>query len=125
MSAVGFGESLHNDEVRRHGMAWESRGSRRYFYEAAWVDGRCVKRYVGSGIAAKTAADRVAAKASQRAMEATEALKFQKAIDPAERLFATAAQHAESAFESGMLSLDCYQASHTWRRRRQNGDRDG
>ena len=99
-------------------MAYETRKGRLYYYSAHWEDGRCVKRYHGSGGAARAAADMVAARGQQRVLDGLAALRFSESIDAAERLYAEVSQRAGQLMELSLLADNCYQASHTWRRRR-------
>jgi len=105
-------------------MPWELRKGRLYFYEATWENGRCVKRYCGTGLAGKAAAEKVALRAERKALERITYMKLMDSIKAAEMLYADARRQADKLMEAGLLADGCYQASHTWRRRRQNERRD-
>ena len=102
-------------------MGWEKRGERFYFYDAVWEDGRCVKRYRGAGLAGNAAAKQFASKADHRAAKDLDYMKFANGIEDGEAMFADASRQANVLMEAALLADNCYQASHTWRRRRRNG----
>lgn len=51
-------------------MGWEQRGTQRYYYTAERIDGRVVKRYVGTGHVAELSARYAAATRAERAADA-------------------------------------------------------
>ena len=101
-------------------MGFELRRGRYYYYDAVWEDGRCVKRYCGSGFASKAAAQQASARADRRALNNIAFMKFAQRIEDGEAMFTDAVQQAQVLMEAGLLADGCYQASHTWRRRRNN-----
>ena len=101
-------------------MGWEKRKGRFYYYDAAWEDGRCVKRYRGTGLAGKAAAEQAAMRADRRALENIVFMKLSQRLEEAEALFTKTSLEADKLMKAGLLADDCYQASHTWRRRRQH-----
>ena len=104
-------------------MGWERRKGQLYYYESAWEDGRCVKIYRGAGLAGKLAADNVAARAERKTLDGITFMRFVQKIEAAEILFVDARRQAGNLMEASLLADDCYQASHTWRRRRRNEQR--
>jgi|GEM_PF-1123758 len=53
-------------------MYWSERDGRRYLYCSIWQEGRCIKRYVGTGEAAEQAARQHAADRLQKLQEQLE-----------------------------------------------------
>ena len=104
-------------------MGWELRKGKQYYYAATWEDGRCVKRYCGSGFSGKAAAQRANARADRRTAQTIDFMKFAERIKEGETLFADARRQADNLLEAVLLADGCYQASHTWRRRRTNHER--
>ena len=100
-------------------MAWEARGSRRYYTRSRRVNGRVVREYVGTGAVAELAAaadalrraDRLAAAEARRA----EAASWQAALAPLLELCRVADVMARAA----LLAAGYHRHSRcSWRRRR-------
>ena len=98
-------------------MAWESRGAKRYYYRGAWVDGRLVKIYCGSGRRAAVMAtqDALARRAAQTDNAAAVAMKNE--LEPLRRFDDNSDEQMDLLLEAALLAGGCYQHKGEWRKR--------
>ena len=105
-------------------MAWEARGSRRYYTRSKRVNGRVVREYIGTGAVAELAAAADALRrADQRAvMEArrAEEANWQAALAPLLALSRVADLLARAA----LLAGGYHRHARTWRKKRYVHDND-
>ena len=105
-------------------MAWEARGSRRYYTRSKRVNGRVVREYVGTGAVAELAAaadslrraDRRAAAEARRAEEAS----WQAALAPLREL----CRVADVIACATLLAGGYHRHARTWRKKRYVHDND-
>lgn len=101
-------------------MGWEKRGSRKYYYDSVWEDGRVVKKYVGRGDKAKAAAGRVAARQSERAREIAEVEQWTEKLRELDLAISTLCGLAKLHMEAHLLANGYYMASRTWRKKKRS-----
>jgi hypothetical protein len=100
-------------------MGWETRGGRTYYYSAARVGGRVVKRYVGSGRAGELAAQ-FAALTRERRVEADEAAKqVRDELTALDAALAPLNELADAATTAALVAAGCHRPKRgKWRKRR-------
>jgi hypothetical protein len=105
-------------------MAWEARGSRRYYTRSRRANGRVVREYVGTGPVAELAAaadalrraDRRAAAEARRAEEAS----WREALAPLLEL----SRAADLVARAALLAGGYHRHARTWRKKRYVHDND-
>ena len=101
-------------------MSWESRRreGKRYYYEATWVDGEVIKRYLGSGVEAARAAQAVEDRRRKRIADTAEVMKMESLVSSPEQLTRDVRLLARDLLHAKLFASGCYQAAYVWRRRK-------
>jgi hypothetical protein len=99
-------------------MPWSSVGGRCYYYRSLWLDGRPVRRYVGTGPVAELAAAhddlrRVEKEAGRRALRA-ERERWAAALEPLARL----CRLSDLILKLALTGAGFHQHARRWRKRR-------
>jgi hypothetical protein len=102
-------------------MAWERRGSRRYFYRSVRDrDGRVVKHYVGAGAVGERAAHALGFAKAQRQLDRMALLAEQATLQPADHLAAEFADAADLLMVASLLAEGYHHPRQgRWRKRRE------
>lgn len=102
-------------------MAWEQRGTRRYFYLSQRApDGRVVKRYVGAGGKGSRAAQALAIAKAQRQLDRMALLAEQARLRAPDRLAAEFAEAADLLMTASLLAVGFHHPRQgRWRKRRE------
>ena len=99
-------------------MAWETRRGRPYYYSSRRIDGRVVKRYLGTGDLGGLAAG-LQAEARLRRIELVEALERErKRLEPADAAMAALDRACGLAIEASLVAAGYHKVNYEWRRRR-------
>lgn len=85
-------------------MSWELRCGRRVYYQAKRVDGRVVKTYCGSGLAAEMIAELDAAVRIRRTSETAKLREMEARFARADELNSRCAREAGALFAATLLS---------------------
>ncbi len=102
-------------------MAWEQRGSRRYFYLSERApDGRVQKQYIGAGPKGARAAQALAIAKAQRQLDRVALLAEQARLRAPDRLAAEFAEAADLLTAASLLAAGFHHPRQgRWRKRRE------
>jgi hypothetical protein len=102
-------------------MAWERRGTRRYFYISRRdPGGRVVKQYVGAGAKGARAATSLAVAKAQRQLDRIAVMAERARLRPLDRLVAEFADAADFLLAATLLAAGYHRHRRgRWRRRRE------
>lgn len=99
-------------------MAWETRRGRPYYYSSRRIDGRVVKRYLGTGDLGGLAAG-LQAEAVQRRVELAEAMERERRrLQPADAAMSALDEACALAIEASLVAAGYHKVNYEWRRRR-------
>lgn len=102
-------------------MNWVDKNGRKYAYKARWVDGRCVKEYVGTGRRAEEAVRRDCEARVQSRAELQKELSQWSRIEAARRPLDAFCDRTKALTHAVLVLTGCYlHKGHEWRRRDAN-----
>ena len=100
-------------------MGWEKRGNRDYFYTAERVNGRVVKRYVGTGRVAELTAQLDAIKFDRAATDAENARQARADVDSLTAMLDPLHDLADAMTAAALLAAGFHRHHRgPWRKRR-------
>lgn len=100
-------------------MGWETRGGANYYYTAERINGRVVKRYVGSGPVAELAAQLDAVSRSERDDAAETVKRERDALSELESALMSLHEFADAVTTAALIAAGCHRPKRgKWRRRR-------
>jgi hypothetical protein len=100
-------------------VAYETRRDRTYYYLACRVDGRVVKKYLGTGRAAQCAAAGVAQRQAARSAQRRLGVQFEEQLSLLRRDFEAFWMAAERVFRLAAAAANYHRRRGEWRRRRE------
>jgi hypothetical protein len=101
-------------------MSYEIRRGRQYYYQVRRVNGRLVKQYLGSGVAAEQAAAEVARRQRDRADQLRLDLDFEQRLLPFRSDFEAFWQTSELILQMAFVAANYHCHRGEWRRRRES-----
>src|SRR5262245_40200399 len=101
-----------------YGMAWVSRGGRRYFYQVVREGGKIRHRYLGHGPVAQDAAAEIERRRKQRAADAQTAKENERRYAEATGALDELCRSTDLLLQAALLGLGYHQHDRTWRKRR-------
>jgi hypothetical protein len=96
-------------------MAWETRGTRPYYYKSRRIGNTVRKLYVGSGEVAKQAAAKDAAAKVKRAADQTSLAEFKTRLANVDQLAADVDQGVRLLMEAALLTAGFREHRGEWR----------
>src|SRR6516225_9705875 len=86
-------------------MGWQRRGSRLYFYQSRWSEGRSHNEYVGRGPVAELVADEIQNRRSEQGHASQEFFAIRESLLPVDELMRQLDQGAARLIEAELRSL--------------------
>ena len=96
-------------------MGWQRRGSRLYFYQSRWSEGRSHNEYVGRGPVAELVADEVENRRSEQGRVRQELRAIRESLRHVDELMRQLDQGAARLIEAELRSLGFYRSHRNWR----------
>jgi hypothetical protein len=96
-------------------MGWQRRGSRLYFYQSRWSQGRSHNEYVGRGPIAELVADEIENRRSEQGRVRQELSAMRETLLPVDQLMRQLERGAARLIEAELWSLGFYRCSRNWR----------
>ena len=96
-------------------MGWQRRGSRLYFYQSRWSQGRSHNEYVGHGPLAELLADQIADRRSEQHRDRQELRAIRESVQPVDELMRQLERGTARLIEAELRSLGFYRSHRNWR----------
>ena len=96
-------------------MAWHVEGGRSYYYRSQWIDGRPVRKYVGTGEVAEAVATADALRRVEREIQARRWREEQARREAAAALLLEIDRVADLVARAVLLAAGYHQHHHSWR----------
>jgi len=96
-------------------VGWQRRGSRSYFYQPVWSEGRARNLYGGRGALAELLADQIENRRSEQGLVRQELRAIRESLLPVDELMRELERETERLIEAEVRSLGFYRSHGNWR----------